>query len=464
MADGDKLANLISSLTNSESGVLGLISTITDERSFVETDRFIGSDTELGVADGEGVVSGFATICDQQVAIFATNPAVLKGSIGKKGADKITRLVDNALKTQAPLIAILDTQGARLGEGIEAVEGYTRIINAFYNARYNIPIIVVNKGKNFGMSSYLSYVCDICIGYDKSELCTASPLVIAAKSKTDTSKIGTAAIHEKKTGLYSKVVKSDEELKEFLVKALDLLGNDDIEGKDDPNRTSLIPLEGAGAKVLIEEIFDKDSFLELKAGWAPEIVTGLARLDGMSVGVVAFNKEGGARLSAAGAEKIARLYRTCLETVSIPLITLVDCVGTETNIAEENGELLKNVTNLMSWATMEDSQKKIALITGNAFGVGYAAFASKSAADYTLAFPGAKIGAIESAAAAELMYDKDVAEAKNKDAVIKKMAAAYAEENQSAIVVAKSGYIDNIIEPAFSRPYLIQAVRMFKDK
>jgi len=462
MAGDDKLSQLITALEKSENGVLGLIETITDERSFIETDRFIGSDTELGRADGEGVVSGFATISGQNVGIVATNPAVLKGSIGKRGADKIARLVNNAEKVNAPVIAIFDTQGARFGEGIEALEGYAKVFDALSCAYRNVPVILVNKGKNFGISSYLSYICDICIGYDKAELSTASPFIIAAKSKVDISKVGTAAVHQKQTGLYSAVVKSDAELKDILIKALNLLCCDDVESNDDPNRTSLILTGGESAKVLIDEIFDKGSFLELKADYAPEVITGFARLDGMSVGVFAFNQDGGARINSASAEKIEKLIRTC-SYHEIPLISLVDCNGVVANLAEENGILIPNVSNLMDWMTSRE-MKKIALITGNAIGAGYTAFASKSVSDYTLAYPNAKIGAVESMAAAELLYEADMAKAKDRDSAVKKLAKTYAEENQLAVSVAKDGYLDNIIEPAFSRPYLIAAVRMFKDK
>ena len=462
MSSGDKFSKLTSELKKSESDVLELIETICDSRSFIETDRFVGSDTELGKADGEGIVCGFASINEHRVGIFATNPAVLKGSIGKKGADKIVRLIGNCIDTDAAVIAVLDTQGARFGEGIEAVEGYAKILNRFYSAHGAVPSLVVNRGKNFGLSAYLSGCCDMCIGYDKSLLSTASPLIISAASKVDISKTGTAAVHQKQTGLYTAVVKSDKELKDVLIKSLDLLCNTAENSKDDPNRVSTLLKEGTKAEVLIQEIFDKDSFLPMSASFVPDIITGLARLDGISVGVIAFNKSGGVRLNTNSADKIIALAELCSD-YEFPLILLVDCIGTVTDVAEENNALICTVAHLIDWMA-HGCSKKIALITGNAIGLGYAAFASKSVSDYTFAYRGAKIGTLESSAAAELLYGADIAKAKDKSAAAKKMEKTYAEENQAAVSVATSGYLDNIIEPAFSRPYLIAALRAFSDK
>ena len=140
-----------------------VVDTLVDPQSFVESDRFIRSATALGEATGEGVVSGFATISDVQVGVFAISGDILKGSIGKANANKIAKCINNAIKTDSPVIGVVDTQGARFAEGIEAMEGYGEIFAAFSSAYGVVPTILVVKGSNYGLTSYLSSVCDFTI-------------------------------------------------------------------------------------------------------------------------------------------------------------------------------------------------------------------------------------------------------------------------------------------------------------
>ena len=454
MSGLDRLKKMTDELKTTNKGVYALIETLVDEKSFVECDRFIRSETELGVAVGEGVVSGFAPINGIGVNVFAVNGEVLKGGIGKRGADKIAKCAENAVKSGNPLVAIFDTSGARFAEGIEALEGYGKIINAFSNAYGRVPVISVVKGNNFGLSSYLCAVCDVCIGYEKSVTASSSPLVISAKAGIDLNKVGTAAVHTKSTGLYALTVKADKDLKKAVGDILDILVCDSAEPGDDLNRVAKSLKAGAKAEAVIKDLFDANTFINLRGEFAPATVTGFARLGGQSVGVVATSDV----LSADACVKIGELLNTC-ESFSLPVINIVDCNGTTLDAKEENSSLIREAANVM-YLYSQLSVPKIALVTGKAIGAGYTAFCSKSFIDYTLAWPDAQIGALEAVKAAELIYSDEIAKSKKKDDAAKKLAASYAEENQSAAVVSAMGYIDNVIEPSFSRQYVISALQM----
>lgn len=437
------------------------VDALVDAQSFIESDRFIRSLSPLGDAIGEGVISGFAEIDGIQVGIFAINGEVLKGGIGKANAGKISKCVNNAVKTGSPVVGVIDTQGARFAEGIEALEGYGEILSAFSQAFGVVPTILVVKGSNYGALSYLSAMCDFTVCYDKSVTATSSPLILVAGSREDEKSVGTAEAMLK-NGVASVTVKNDAEASVAVKKALSLIVDSVTEPTDDGNRVCKGLKAGVKTDKIISEVFDAGSFFEVKKGYGEEVVTGYARLNGLSVGVVALNgevKEG--RLTPAGAKKINDLLVTA-ENYSLPVINIVDSKGVA-NCAKCQGELMRAIGDMIySYNAMNSA--KVALITGNAIGLGYIAFASKSVCDYVIAWENANIGAMDGASAAQLVYADEIAASDKKDTVAKKLAEAYDEENTVASVVAEKGYIDNVINPNHSRQYLIGAVQAFFDK
>lgn len=455
-----ELKKLFDETAAKKAAVMKFIDALIDGQSFVETDVLRKTTTPLGEAEGEGIVSGFASISDIQVALFATNPEVLKGSVGAAAAKKIKRVVKSALKAEAPVIAVLDTSGARFAEGVEAVNGYASVLKAFSQAYGEVPTITIVKGNNFGMLSYLTAFSDVVIGFEKSVMATSSPLIVAAKAGADAETVGTAKAHTA-SGIYSAVVKSEKELKPLLGKILGYFARPAEEAGDDPNRTG--KNKSAAPAAVIADVFDKGTFTEVKAGFAPSVVTGFARLNGASVGIVANN--GGAdagKLTADGAVKICDLLTTCA-SFGLPIVNLVDCAGVTVDLKSENAGLIREIGNMIFTYNRTDIPK-LAVITGNAFGLGYAAFAGSNVCDYTAAWNTAKIGVIDSAAAAQLLYAGDIAKAKDKAKAEAKYAETYAEENQSAAVAGVNGYVDNVIEPTQTRQYLIAALQAYAER
>ena len=444
------------------SQIYELIKSITDESSFMETLTLVQGKSSLEEPAGEGVVSGFATIGDIQVGIFANNFDVLSGSIGKKSAKKISKCIEDSVKMNIPVIGILETSGARFGEGIKAMEGYGGIIKAMNLAYGIVPTIIVLKGNCYGMASYISSCCDCCLAFDKARIATSSPLILASATKIDEAKVGTVATHTANSGLISAVVKTKEELRTKISDVLNYLLVPDTDSEDDANRVCSKLTATSKVSEVIVEVFDKNSFIELKAEYAGEAVVGFARLNGTAVGVVANNSAVSDRLTAKGARKISDFLSTCI-SFGLPIVNLVDCAGVENNLTAENDSLIRDISDMLYCYNACDNAK-ISVIIGKAIGLGYVAFASKRSFDYTIAWESAYIGMLDSTATANLLYADDIAKAKDKAKAEQEFAEAYAEGKGSATYVAESGYIDNVILPPLTRQYLIAAVQMYGAK
>ena len=440
----DSLKNTKSKLAAVNKELVGFLNAFVDDKSFVETDAFVCSGDDF-----EGVVSGFASVNDIGVCVFATNPKVLKGAIGERGAQKIVRAINNAVRMDRPLIAVWDTAGAKITDGVSALEGYGAILRAFTVAYGDIPVISIIKGNNLGLSAYVSGLSDFVIAYENGTLASASPLVLSAKSgdkNVGTAKNGAAR------GIVTNVVKNDKDMRALLVKALGVFAGGNEFG-DDPNRVCKGLKAGVGIDVLIKEVFDKNSFLPVRSDFAPVAVTGFATLGDVTVGVVATDiKQSDGRLTADACVKISEFLNAC-ENAECPVVFAVDCAGTEYSAGD--AELVREMSNLIYQVNSLDTDT-FALVYGKAIGSAYTALVAPC--EYKIAWDCAEVGALESEAAARLLYADEIKSAKNKDKTAEKLAAEYGEANGSAMVVARSGHFDNVIEPNLTRQYLIAAL------
>lgn len=447
----ENLQKTKSMLAAANKEILGFINAFVDEKSFVETDAFVSSRNELGDAPGEGVVSGFASVGGVGVCLFAVNSKVMKGAIGELNSKKIVRTINNAVRMDKPLIAVWDTAGAKFAEGINALDGYGSILRAYTVAYGEIPVISVIKGNNLGISSYVAGISDFVIAYPDSVIATASPLVISAQTNTDIKKVGTVA-SAAENGIITSSVKSDKELKTELEKALGAFSGSANSG-DDPNRVCKGLKQGADVYAVINEVFDKKSFYELRKSFAPVAVTGFASLADVPVGVVATNSslnEG--RLTADACVKISEFLNVC-ENAECPVIFLADSTGTEYTVSD--GALLREMSNLIYQVNTIDVDM-FSVVFGKAIGSAYTALVSPC--EYKIAWECAEVGAVGSESAARLLYADEIKSAKDKDKAAQKLADAYCAENNSALNIAKSGYFDNVIEPNLTRSYLAAAL------
>lgn len=444
------LQNAKTELASANKDIIDFINAFVDEMSFVQTDAFMCSQNEFAATPGEGVVSGFASVDGIPVCLFATNPAVLKGSIGALNAKKITRAVNNAVRMDKPLIAIWDTSGARIAEGVDCLEGYGDILRAFTLAYGDIPVVSVIKGNNYGISAYVAGISDFVIAFPDAASASASPLVIAAKTGKSEKTVGSAAALAER-GIVTNTA-DKKSFRKTLASALSVFAAS-RDTKDDPNRVCKGLKTGAATDAVIKEVFDKDSFLPVREKFASVAVTGFASLAGVNVGIVATDgTKNDGRLSADDCVKISEFLNTC-ENAEIPVVFITDCVGTE--ICSDDARLIREMSNLIYQINSLDTDM-FSLVTGKAVGSAYTALVSPC--EYKIAWDGAEIAAIESEAAARLMYADEIKNAKDKDKAAQKLAKSYAEENSSAIVIAKEGRFDNVIEPNHTRQYLIAAL------
>ncbi len=432
------------------------VSTLIDADSFVETDSFSFSGNEFygENAEGEGVVTGLATLEDTPVAIVALNSAVLSGGLTLAGCKKIVKCLEKAENASAPVVYLLSSQGVVAGEGVNVLEGVAEVVAKMDELKGYVPQFAVVLGDVLGSASlfvaeadYAYYLKDSCVSY-------ASPLVIAAKSNlsADKAKIG-GAVATEYNNLATFTVESLEEVKDSIANILNVLpayGGELLETGDDLNRAFPALNEKACAKCLQEAVFDKDYCIELGKGYAPEVVTAIGRIGGYSAAAIIFNGENGVALTKENVYKVKEFLYYCDDN-DLPVITFVNTLGIEENTKVSNSTVLKEITNLVN--ALKTEMPRINVVYGKAIGLGYTLFASKAfGADYTYAFANAQIGLFNSEVGARL----EIAGSEEKiDAAMER----YTEETMDAFNAARNGYIDNVIEPQFVRQYLIAAIQ-----
>lgn len=431
------------------------ISNLTDKDSFVELSAFSFSESEFygDRAEGEGVVTGFATINDYPYYIVAQNNQVLGGGISKANCEKILKCLVQAEKNGAPVIYILSSLGVRVGEGVNVLEGIASLLSKAASLKGVVPQYLVVDGEVYGQIALLSGICDFTFFLDKkSVLATTSPLVItaAAGENAPKDKIGGADALAK-AQLATITAKDMTEVKGKIAALSELLSVGVVDC-DDLNRSVSSLKTAVNAENLLS-VFDKGSVVELGAGYATQVRCILGRLGGISVAAVIFDNEGGVELCAGKARKLKDFARLA-SNYSLPYITFVNTLGIKASPEVANSPVIHELADYISILNTLDTAK-ISVVTGKAVGLGYTVFAAKSMGyDFTYAFATARIALFDSAQGAEV----ELAGARKEDG--EKLAERYAEENSDPINAAKGGYIDNIIEPVFVRQYLIASLQM----
>ena len=442
------LNSMLKSYESATKSVRATFAAVLDADSFVELDAFITGENELGEPTGEGVVSGFASIGSKDVAVLATNPDVFDGGISALGAKKAERIISRAIESGLPLVSFIDTTGARVLEGIDALAGFDKILAGYARAYGQIPVITVVKGKCFGMLTYLSGMSDAFICYENAEVATTSPLILSTSGSISC----LASDIAKNAGFVTNIVKDDAECKKVIDRLVSLLNDEMADITDDANRVCKGLSASSDVRSVLNEAFDKNSSIEMKASSAIEALTAFASLDGVPVAVVGVD----GKLTAKGASKITDFITTA-GSMGMPIVTLVNSTGIVADANQESCCLVRNVSDLI-YAYNNVSVQRIALVMGKAVGAAYSILASRSINDFCLAWNGAYIAPFDGASAARLTEGEEIAKAKDVEAAEKKFASIYEADN-SALSAARKGYLDNVILPNHTRQYLIAALR-----
>ena len=454
------------------------IAALLDDNSFVEigglvTARATDFNMKPNETPSDGCITGSGVIDGNLVYVYSQDASVMNGTIGEMHAKKIANIYDLAMKTGAPVIGLIESAGLRLQEATDALAAFGSIYYKQTMAFGVIPQITAIFGTCGGGLGLFPTLTDFTFMEEKNaKLFVNSPNALAGNmaSKCDTA---AADFQAKECGNVDMV--GDEAT--IIAKMRELIGflpsnNEDykmdVECTDDLNRVCADLANCVGdTSVALSILADNNDFYEVKADYAKDMVTGFIRLNGVTVGCVAnrseiYDEEGktaekmDAVLSKKGCEKAADFVNFC-DAFGIPVLTLTNVTGFEATVCSEKG--IAKAAAKLTYAFANATVPKVNVIIGKAYGSAYIAMNSKAiGADITMAWPRASVGTMDSKMAAMIMYEGQGAE------VIEQKAAEYDALQLNAVSAAKRGYVDQIIEAADTRKYVIGAFEMLFTK
>ncbi|MBI3006875.1 MAG: acyl-CoA carboxylase subunit beta [candidate division NC10 bacterium] len=457
-----------------------------DKGSFVETDMLVthrardfGMEKQL--IPGDGVVTGSGQIDGRLVYVFAQDFTVFGGSLSETYAQKICKVMDQAVKVGAPIIGLNDSGGARIQEGVVSLAGYADIFLRNTLASGVVPQISAIMGPCAGGAVYSPALMDFVVMVrDTSYMFITGPDVIKTVTHEEVTfeQLGGAMTHNATSGVAHFAVASEEECLQTIRDLLSYLPSNNLEDPplrpttDDPRRmeealNAIVPdnpNKPYDIKEIIRLVVDEGTFLEVHQHYAQNIVVGFARLDGRPVGFVANQPAVLAGvLDIHSSIKAARFIRFC-DAFNIPIITLEDVPGYLPGTAQEFGGIIKHGAKLL-YAYGEATVPKITVITRKAYGGAYCVMGSKHMrADVNLAYPTAEIAVMGPEGAVNILYRREIQEAPDPEAFRAARIAEFREKFANPYVAASRGYVDDVIEPRETRPRLIQALRALATK
>ncbi len=454
------------------------IAALLDDNSFVEIGAMVtarATDFNLKQTEtpSDGVITGYGVIDGNLVYVYSQDASVLNGTVGEMHAKKIANLYDLALKMGAPVIGLIDSAGLRLQEATDALNAFGEIYMKQTLASGVIPQITAIFGACGGGLAMIPTLTDFTfMEGTKAKLFVNSPNALDGNytEKCDTA---AAAFQSAEAGIVDVVADEAEILTQIRTLVAMLPGNNEddasyVECTDDLNRASAELANCVGdTSIALSVIADDNAFFETKADYAKDMVTGFMKLNGMTVGAVAnrtevCDEEGkvvekyDAVLTAKGCEKAADFVNFC-DAFNIPVLSLTNVKGFEATMCSEK-KIAKAVAKL-TYAFANATVPKVNVVIGQAMGSAYVAMNSKAiGADITMAWPTATIGAMDAKSAAQIMYSGESAD------VVAEKAKEYAAAQTSAAGAAKRGYVDQIVEAADTRKYIIGAFEMLFTK
>ena len=457
-----------------------------DEGTFQELDKFVVHRcTDFGMerrkVPGDGVITGYGRIEGRLVCVFAQDFTVFGGSLSETYAAKICKIMDLAMKIGAPVIGLNDSGGARIQEGVVSLAGYADIFLRNTLASGVVPQISAVMGPCAGGAVYSPALTDfIFMVHKTSYMFITGPDVIKTVTQEEVTKseLGGATTHSAVSGVAHFATGSDEECLAKIRELLSFLPSNNTEesprrmGSDppdrlDPNLNTLIPADPNkpyDMKDLIRSVADDHHFFEVQEHFAPNIVVGMARLNGSSVGIVA-NQPAvlAGTLDINSSLKGARFVRFC-DAFNIPLVVFEDVPGFLPGVNQEHGGIIKHGAKLL-FAFAEATVAKITVITRKAYGGAYCVMASKQIrADINYAYPSAEIAVMGPEGAIEILYRKQLEESEDREEFKEEKIEEFRQKFANPYVTAERGYVDEVIEPQETRSKLVCALEMTANK
>ena len=462
------------------------IDLLLDQGTFNELNKFVTHrSSDLGMDKsrplGDGVVTGYGKIDGRLVYVYAHDFTVFGGSLGEALMKKVTKVMDLAMKSGAPIIGLNDSGGARIQEGVSSLAGVSEMFFRNTLASGVIPQISAILGPSAGAAVYSPALTDFVIMVKGiSQMFVTGPDVVkAALGEVVTfEELGGTKVHATQSGVAHFVAENEQECFLTIRKLLSFLPQNsseppplsevaDAAAKDDPALDELAPSDPNKAydmRKIIHRIVDAGDYLEVHAAWAQNVTVGFARLAGMSVGIVANQPMvlSGA-LDVDSSDKAARFVRFC-DAFNIPVLTLVDVPGYLPGSDQEHRGLIRNGSKLL-YAYCEATVPKVTLIVKKAYGGAYCAMGSKySKADINIAWPGAEIAVMGPEGAINIINRREIEASHKPDDLRKRLAADYREKFANPYVAASRGIIDEVVQPSATRSKVISYFESLKNK
>ena len=462
------------------------IDALVDPGSFIEFDRYaMHHCTEFGMQDkkrtGDGVITGQATIDGRPVYLFAHDATFLGGALGEVFAKKVCKVMDLALQSGCPVIGLNESGGARIQEGVSSLAGYADIFYKNVFCSGVIPQISVIYGACAGGAVYSPAVTDFTIMLkDKSYMFITGPEIVRTVTGEDVSfeELGGAITHNQKSGVAQLLAETEEDSFWLVRTLLSYLPSNNLETTPvQPVDESAVPADMAALDSLIPDestkpydmhevitrVFDHGEFFEMSPYFAQNLITGFARLQGQTVGVVANQpKVLAGVLDIDASTKGARFIRFC-DAFNIPIVTFVDVPGYMPGTAQEHHGIIRHGAKLL-YAYCEATVPKLTVITRKAYGGAFDVMGSKNVGgDINLAWPTAEVAVMGAEGAVNLLYRKELTGA-NAAEKAKQLVHEYRETLANPYVSAELGYIDDVILPSETRHYLSEFLRAQQNK
>ena len=462
------------------------IDALLDEGTFRELDPFVTHrSTDLGLAErqylGDAVVTGYGRVNGRLTFVFSQDFTVLGGSVSEVVGDKISKVMDLAAKNGAPIVGLNDSGGARIQEGVTSLAGYGEIIlrNTLFSGV--IPQLSVIMGPTAGGAVYSPALTDfIFMVNGVGQMYITGPDVIRAATGEEVTheELGGLMTHFTRTGVVHFASQSEQESLEQVRRLLTFLpqnnGDDppmvpspDPAGRTSPTLREIVPEDSSKSydmKEVIRNVVDQGDFMEVQEGYAQNMIVGYGRMDGKTVGIVAQQPAFLAGvLDIEASTKAARFVRFC-DAFNIPLVTLVDVPGFLPGSDQEFRGIIRHGAKLL-YAYAEATVPKVSVLIRKAYGGAYIVMSSKHLrGDINLAWPSAEIAVMGPDAAVNVIFREEIRKSENQEETRERLSEEYHDRFASPYIAASRGYIDDVIDPAETRPRIIDALAMLQNK
>ena len=457
-----------------------------DEGSFREIDSYWThrhSDFEMDQKQypGDSVVVGYGKIHNRMVCVYSQDFTVLGGSFSEVHGQKVAKVFDLALDSGVPVIGLMDSVGARIQEGVYSLAAFSELFWRNTQASGVVPQISVMLGPCAGGSVYSPGLTDFVImTKGTSHMFITGPKVIetVTREQVDLESLGGAIVHNSISGVAHFAAEDEDDALRTTRKLISYLPSNFkepppyVKPSDDPWRqdeslNTIVPTnpeEDYDVIEVIEKVFDLGSFMQVHELFAPNAVVGFARLHGQAVGVIATQPNSLAGvLDIDASDKIARFIRFC-DAFNFAIITFVDTPGFLPGVQQEYGGIIRHGAKIV-YAYSEATVPKIAVITRKAYGGAYIVLSSKYIrTDLVYAWPTAEIAVIGAEGAVNILYAKKLKDMEDPERAEKEIIKEYREKFSTPYKAASSGHVDDILIPAETRPCLISALELLRDK